>query len=97
MAKKKNIPHSWFAWIPILNIYLMCQIAQKPAWWIVLYFIPFVNIIVAIFLFVGIAKAFGKSGWFAVLMILPIVNLFAWGHLAFSKTGGKTQEAFEKS
>jgi len=97
MAKKKNIPNSWFAWIPILNIYLMCQIAQKPAWWIILCFIPFVSTVITILLLVGIAKAFGKSGWFAVLMILPIVNLFAWGYLAFSKTGDKASEVKEQT
>src|SRR5437588_869200 len=38
----------WAAIIPIFNIYILCVIAGKPAWWIILFLIPFVNIIAAI-------------------------------------------------
>jgi len=35
IAQKTNTENAWFAWIPILNIILMLQIAKKPLWWIV--------------------------------------------------------------
>lgn len=46
----------------------MTQIAQKPGWWIILFFIPLVNLIAAILLFVAIAEKFGKGAGFGVGM-----------------------------
>ncbi|MEM7158512.1 MAG: DUF5684 domain-containing protein [Myxococcota bacterium] len=58
----------WASLIPIYNIYVMTQIAGKPAWWLVLFLIPIANIIVAILLFVAMAEKFGKSAGFGVGM-----------------------------
>lgn len=85
MAKKTNTPNAWFAWIPILNTVLMIQIAKKPIWWIILFFIPIVNIVIAILIWMGVAKQLGKPEWMGVLMIIPIVNFIIAGYLAFSK------------
>lgn len=64
----------WAAIVPIYNIVVLCEIAGKPAWWVVLFFIPFVNFIVAILLAINIAKNFGKGGGFAAgLILLPFV------------------------
>ena len=85
IAHKTNTPNPWLAWIPIANVYLMCIIAGKPAWWIILCFIPFVNIIIFIILWMGIAKARNKPDWIGILMIIPLVNLIIPGYLAFSE------------
>lgn len=64
----------WASIIPIYNFVVMLQIAQKPEWWIILMFIPFVNIIIAIIIAVAIAEKFGKTSGFAIGMILlPVV------------------------
>lgn len=84
IAKKTNTANGWFAWIPILNIILMLQIAQKPVWWIILMLIPIVNIIIAIIVWMAIAEARGKPNWIGILMIIPFVNLIIPGYLAFS-------------
>lgn len=84
MAKKTNTPNAWFAWIPILNVILMLQIAKKPLWWIILFLIPLVNIVMAIIVWMEIAKALGKPEWLGILMIVPIANLIVPGYLAFS-------------
>ena len=44
IANKTNTPNGWFAWVPILNIVLILQIAKKPVWWIILLLIPLVNL-----------------------------------------------------
>jgi uncharacterized membrane protein YhaH (DUF805 family) len=44
----------------------MIQIAGKPAWWLILFFIPVVNFIFAILLAIEIAKAFGKGAGFGI-------------------------------
>jgi uncharacterized membrane protein YoaK (UPF0700 family) len=64
----------WAAIIPIYNIVVLLQIAGKPLWWIVLLFIPIVNIVVGVMVMIGIAKAFGKGTGFALglLFLSPI-------------------------
>lgn len=56
----------WAAIVPIYNIVVMLKIAGKPVWWIILFIIPFVNIIISLLVFLGIAKNFGKGGGFGV-------------------------------
>ncbi|MBN2120553.1 MAG: hypothetical protein JW734_05820 [Candidatus Omnitrophica bacterium] len=85
IANKTSTSNAWFAWIPILNLYLMCQISGKSGWFLLLLFIPFVNIIVIIYIWMGIAQARGKPSWLGVLMLLPLVNIIIPGYLAFSK------------
>ncbi len=85
IAKKTNTANAWFAWIPILNIILMLAIAKKPIWWIILMFIPFVNIIIGVIVWMAIAEARGKPNWMGILMIVPVANVIVPGYLAFSK------------
>jgi len=64
----------WAIIIPIYNAIVLIQIAKKPVWWIVLFFIPFVNIIVGIILAIEIAKAFGKGAGFGLgLAFFPMI------------------------
>jgi hypothetical protein len=70
---KAGLP-GWGAIIPIYNVYLLCKLAGRPGWWILLYIIPFVSIIVAIIVDLDIAKAFGKGVLFGVgLAFLPFI------------------------
>lgn len=63
----------WAAIIPIYNIVVMFQIVGLNPWLLLLYLIPFVNIvagiILAIMLCIRLARAFGKSSGFAVGLI----------------------------
>jgi hypothetical protein len=59
----------WGCLIPIYNIYLLCKIAGKPGWWVLLMFIPLVNFVIAILLSVDIAKNFGKGVGFALGLV----------------------------
>jgi hypothetical protein len=85
IAKKTNTENGWFAWIPILNVFLMLMIAKKPLWWFILMLIPFVNIIIGIIVWMAIAEARGKPNWIGILMIFPLLNVIILGYLAFSK------------
>ncbi len=60
----------WAAIIPIYNIIVFLEIIGRPIWWIVLFLIPFVNIIVGIIALLDLAKSFGKSTGFAIGLIL---------------------------
>jgi ABC-type sulfate transport system permease subunit len=64
----------WGSLIPIYNIYLMIKIAGKPGWWLILMFIPIINIVVEILVYIGISQNFGKGGGFVVgLIFLPFI------------------------
>lgn len=60
----------WAAIIPIYNVIVLLKIIGKPWWWIIGFFIPFVNFIVMILMAVGLAKVFGKGIGFAIGLIL---------------------------
>lgn len=59
----------WAAIIPIYNLYVLCLIAGRPGWWVLLYFIPFVNIIVSLLIAIDVAKAFGKDVLYGVILL----------------------------
>ena len=84
IAQKTNTENAWFAWIPILNIILMLNIAKKPIWWIILFFIPLVGLVMGILVWMGVAEARNKPNWWGILMIVPVANLIVPGYLAWS-------------
>ncbi len=84
IAKKTNTENPWMAWIPIINIILMLNIAKKPLWWIVLCLVPFLNIVIFIILWMGIAEARNKPNWWGILIIVPFVGLIVPGYLAWA-------------
>ena len=85
IAKKTNTDNGWLAFIPIANIVLMCNIAGKSLIWLLLSFIPLINIIAVIVLWMGISEKRGKAGWIGILILVPIIGIFIPGYLAFSE------------
>ena len=85
IAKKCGLENTWMAWIPIVNIWLLIQCAGKEWWWILLMFIPLLNIVIAIIVWMAIAERLGKPSWVGILVIVPVVGFFIPGYLAFSK------------
>jgi hypothetical protein len=64
----------WAAIIPIYNYYVLLKVVGRPGWWLILYLIPFVNLIIFIIVAIDLAKSFGKTGGFAVgLILLPFI------------------------
>ncbi|WP_253155957.1 DUF5684 domain-containing protein [Stieleria tagensis] len=56
----------WAALIPIYNMVILLEIAGKPIWWLLLYFIPFVNVVVHILVSLAVAENFGKDVLFGL-------------------------------
>ena len=67
----------WGAIIPFYNTYLLCKIAGRPGWWLILFFIPIVNIVIAIIVCLGIAENFGHGAGYGILLFFfaPIMFL----------------------
>ena len=71
----------WASIIPIYNAYIMLKIGGKPWWWLLMFLIPIVNIIFAIWMVNMVSKSFGKDEGFTVgLLLLPFIF---WPILAF--------------
>ena len=60
----------WACIIPIYNIIVLLEIVGKPWWWLLLMLIPFVNIVLAIWMTNLLSKSFGKNEGFTVGLIL---------------------------
>jgi uncharacterized protein DUF5684 len=84
IATKTSTANAWMAWIPIVNIFLMLNIAQKPLWWFILFLIPLVNIVMAILVWMAIAERRGKPSWWGIMLIVPVMNLIMPGYLAWA-------------
>ena len=60
----------WEGIIPIYSAIIMLKIIGKPWWWILLYLVPIVNIVFAIWTVNMFSKSFGKDEGFTVGLIL---------------------------
>ena len=86
----------WAVLIPFYNLYVLTQVAKRPSWWMLLYFVSFIPVIGALgVLFVSIidnlrlAKLFGKSAGFGVGMILlgiVFLPILAFGNADYDET-----------
>jgi hypothetical protein len=64
----------WACLIPIYNIYILLKIVGKPGWWLIMFILPIVNVIFAIWTINMLSKSFGKDEGFTVgLLLLGIV------------------------
>ena len=50
----------WAALIPIYNLIVLLQITGKPAWWLLLFLIPGVNVIMLILILIGALRRDGS-------------------------------------
>lgn len=58
---KANKP-GWASIVPIYNTIVYIEIAGRPVWWVLLLFIPIVNIVISIIILYDFLKSYGKGG-----------------------------------
>jgi hypothetical protein len=71
-------------WFPVLNFIPLLKAAAMNRWWFLAWFVPILNIVMAVMWAFKIVKVRGKHEVVAVFLILPIINIFAFLYLAFS-------------
>lgn len=71
----------WVAFIPIANLLFVIRSVQRPWWWLLLMFIPVVNIVLAIVIAIDLAAAFGRGGVFGFFLLfwLSLIGLLILG------------------
>lgn len=85
LAEKAGVENPWLAFIPILQFVLFFHIIDRSAWYVLICFIPLVNIIAGIIFYVEFYRAFDID---TVLIVLAIIFPFVGGilllYMAFS-------------
>lgn len=71
----------WAALVPVYNLIVITEIAGKPTWWVILYFVPFANLVVAILTSLAVAKSYGRSEGFG--LGLAFLGPIFWPILGF--------------
>lgn len=65
----------WAALIPIYSTLVQLEIVQRPWWWLLMImFVPFANLVLAVTIIFDLAKVFGKDNLFGsgILFLSPI-------------------------
>lgn len=73
----------WKSLVPLYNFIVLLKISGTPIWWIILFFIPVLNIGASVFLGINLAKRFGKGALYG--LGLCFLSFIFYPHLAFSK------------
>ncbi len=79
----------WASIVPIYNFIVLLEVVGQPIWWILLFFIPFINIIFIFIVYHELSKSFGQNIGFTLgLIFLPFIffPMLAFGNYAYNKT-----------
>ncbi len=83
MAERLKEEQAWFAIIPILNIVLFLRLAKKPMWWLILFFLPIVNLVALIVATMALCQRFGLDKWWGLVAVISPFNMILYLYLAF--------------
>jgi len=60
---------AWAAFIPIYSTIVLLEVVGRPVWWIILFFVPIVNIVILIIVLNDLSKSFGHGTAFTLGLI----------------------------
>ena len=83
---KAGLP-GWGILVPIYCGYLYLKLASRPVWWLVLLFVPGVNLVVWAIICIDVARRFGRGTGFGMgLCFLPFVfyMILGFGDASFN-------------
>lgn len=74
LAARLGMRGGWMAWVPILNLFLLCRMARSSAAWIVPALIPIVGLAVLALLGARVARRLGMSAAIGALWGVPFAG-----------------------
>src|SRR6266700_1979306 len=86
IARRSNTSYSGLAFLPIINLFLMCRIGRRPGWWVLLLLLPVINVAVFAMIWMSIAEVRGKPVWTGALAAVPLLGLIVPLYFAIGKT-----------
>ena len=69
---------SWQALVPIYNAVILMRIIKRPSWWVVLLFIPTINLILFGVIWIETLKSFGKNSVKDKFLVLLTFGLYIY-------------------
>ena len=69
---------AWEAFIPVYNAVILMKIISRPWWWIILMFLPIVNLIMIPAVWVETARAFGKDSKLDALLCIITLGFYLY-------------------
>ena len=70
--------HSWQALIPVYNAYILMKIIRRPTLWVLLLFIPTINLIMFIVIWVEILRSFGWNSLKNNALVIITLGLYVY-------------------
>lgn len=70
---KKAGRQTWEAIVPVYNAIILMKIINRPKWWVILFFIPVINLLIFPVVWVETARSFGRNStsdtWLSILTL----------------------------
>jgi len=82
IAQRSGHEYAWIAFVPIVDFWLMCDLADVSVWIGLFWIIPPLGLLATIYLWSRLAENTNKSPLWGILMIVPIVSIFVSFYLA---------------
>lgn len=67
---------AWEAFVPIYNAVVLMKVISRPWWWVILLFLPIVNLIMIPSIWVETARSFGKDSKLDALLCLVTLGFY---------------------
>ena len=83
----------WQALIPIYNAIILMKIIKRPSWWIILLFIPTINLIMLIVILIRLLNVFSKKTYIDYLLLIISFGLYIFYINYNSKTKYKPEDS----
>jgi hypothetical protein len=84
ICEKAKVDPGVMIWIPFVQLIPMATVAGINPFLLLLYFVPFVNVVFALYHWAKVCTAIEKSPWLVVMIIIPVVNIAFIPLLAFT-------------
>ena len=68
----------WKALVPIYNAFILMKIINRPKWWVILLFIPTINVIMFAVLWIETARSFGKNSTKDTFLVLISLGFYLY-------------------
>ena len=69
---------AWEAFVPVYNAVILMKIISRPWWWVILMFLPIVNLIMIPAAWVETARAFGKDSKVDALLCIVTLGFYLY-------------------
>ena len=69
---------SWEAIVPIYNAVVLMQIINRPKWWVILFFIPIINLLMFPVIWVETIRSFGRNSRPDTFLVILTLGLYIY-------------------